>query len=1133
MFKKLLRLVIVSFSIVSLLQRSYSQNIALVFKHITIEDGLSNSNINCIIQDSEGLIWFGTEDGLNKFDGRNFTHFGKNYNTPNFSGNYIFEMIEDSDQNLWIAAAFGLTHYNRMSGKFYSYLPNTENSKGIKDQIIRCIIEDHEKKVWFGTKSGRLNIYDKTEDSIYVFKNTKGEVFNQDNIAITDLFEDNLGNIWVLYISGNTIDVINKERDSVFRINLSDENIENKQSIAQRRILQDKNQNYWIATMGNGLIKLERTGENTFSKKRFVHDPNNPNSLPGNSLLTLWADVDSGIWLGIENVGLSFYDPDKNSFTTYTSDLKNPGSLSHQSVWSIFQDNNKGLWVGTFSTGINYSNDAPKIFQLVQNNPLDNHSLSNNIVSSFFIDKSGNLWVGTSGGGLNMYDFETKEFHHYNTSNSKLSSDAIKAIYEDKKRNIWIATWGGGINVFNPKTNVFKAFTNQNSCFVGNNFSTITEDSQGVLWVGSYWGNDGICYYDEIENDFHCYTTKNSGLAHNTLYKILSGSDGNLWLATQEGLCKLNPITKEFTSYTHNPNDSTTLSHPNVHSIIESKDSLLWLVTACGLNSFDPKTEIFKAYYKSNTELPDNNLYGIEEDNLGNLWISSGKSHLVKFNPKTNKFINYNASDGIQNGDFIKNSSYKSPDGTIYFGGTNGYITLNPNTIKDNSIVPELFFTQLKIFNKVVVPGTVGSPLEYKDINYLDTLTLSYKHSVFTIEYSALNFTFPDKTKFAYKLEGFESEWNFVDNQHSASYTNLDPGTYVFRVKVPYYNGVVNEEGISLTVIITPPFYETLWFKLLVILFIIGNIIGFLYWRVSRIKKINKILEEKVRIRTDEINSQKDLLQKQSDKLLEANAILEERQEQILEQSEELIAQRDELAEVNTVKDRLFSIVAHDLKNPFNTLKGFTELLKRNFLKYDEEKRIMMINHIDSSSTKIYELLEQLLAWSRAQRGIIVFNPALSDIIELIQINLSLVKDQANLKQIKINLSSNKTNISAYFDSDLIHTVIRNLLSNAIKFTPTNGSVDIHVDAGTEKAVVTIRNSGSLINKENLNKLFNDNILYTTSGTQDEKGTGLGLSICKDFISKNNGEIWAESSIEQGTSFSFSLPVNKSGIYNK
>lgn len=1100
----------------------YSQANEPVFKHIKVEEGLSNTNITCIIQDSEGFIWFGTESGLNKYDGSNFIVYGENYGTPNFTGSYIFEIIEDSNHNLWIATASGLNYYNRKLGKFISYLPQTGNSNSIKDKTIRCVIEDHNGVAWFGTKSGRLEMYNKSRNSFSVYKNTKGVLFNPNHKEIADLMEDHLGKIWVLYTSENFIDVITKSRDSVFRIKLT---TQDTFPIKQRKIIQDRNHDYWIATLGNGLIKLEQKSKNSYSQKRFVHDPNNPKSLPGNEILTVREDIDSGIWLGIENIGLCLFEPKNTIFKLYKHDLANPFSISHPSVWSVFQDNKKGLWVGTFSTGINYFNGTPKTFKLEQNNLLDENSLSTNIVSSFFVDHSGFLWIGTTGGGLNKYDFKSKKYKCYNTSNSGISSNAIKAIHEDKKQNIWIATWGGGITVFNPKKNSFKTYNNQNSNLNGNNFSTFAIDKKGVMWAGSYWGNDGICYYDEEADDFHCYTTKNSGLLDNTIYKILPGSDGNLWIATHGGLNKFDPISKVFKSYKHNPNNSNTISHPNVHSIIESHDSLLWMVTAEGLNSFNPKTEVFKHYYKSNAKLPDNNLFGIEEDQLGNLWISLGRGVLVKFNPKTNKYINYNASDGLQSGDFIKNSSYKSADGTIYFGGTNGFNSLKPNKIKDNLFVPKLYFTKLKIFNKVIEPGTKNSPLEFSDINSLDTLVLSYEHSVFALEFSAINYTFPDNTKFAYKLEGFEKDWNYIDNQKSATYTNLEPGTYTFRLKAPYHNGVANEQGKSLTIIITPPYYKTWWFRVLIVLGLIGLIIGFVYIKVHGIKKTNKILEEKVRLRTEEINAQKDLLSLQSDKLLETNTILKDRQVQILEQSEELISQRDVLAEVNAVKDKLFSIIAHDLRGPFGTIRGFAELLKEDYHTLDEETRIMMINSIDSSSIKIFELLEQLLEWSRGQSGKISLTPKIQNIIAIIQKNIDIASDQANSKKITIKLLNKEQNINAFFDYHSINLITRNLLSNAIKFTPLGGLIEINVVVSADKVIVSFKDTGVGIEKENLDKLFKDNNHFSTYGTQNESGTGLGLDICKDFVKENGGKIWVESMIGIGSTFSFSLPI--------
>jgi signal transduction histidine kinase/ligand-binding sensor domain-containing protein len=1109
----------------------YAKKKAPFFKHISVEDGLSNTNITCMLQDSEGFLWFGTEDGLNKFDGNSFTVYSGNVGTPSFSGNYIFDIIEDSDKDLWIATTYGLNIYKRKAGTFTSYLPAKNNADSISDEIIRSGIEDHNGILWFGTKSGKINIFNKKEKKFSIFNCSKGSPFNKDKSSIADLLEDDEGNIWVLYVVGNSIDIINNERDSTFSIDLATNDPADKTPIAQRSIIEDREHSFWVGTMGSGLLKITKS-DGKYAIERFHNDPQNPHSIAGNRILSLWKDTKSGIWLGIENTGLTYLNPTEKIFTNFTSEIINTGSIANNSVWSIFQDNENGLWVGTYSSGINYWNSASKKFNLVRSNPLNKNGLSNNIVTSFFDDSNGTFWVGTSVGGLNKYDQSKGTFSCFNTQNSTLKSNAIKAIFEDSKKNLWVGTYGGGIYLHNKKNNAFINFNSKNTNLIGDNFSTIAEDKNGVVWFGSYWGNGGLCRYNEKKNDFDCFTTKNSEISDNTIFKILPGRDGNLWLATQKGLCKFNPEKTEFTTYNHNPNDTNTVSHPNIHSIIEGRDSLLWVVTAHGLNSFYPKTGKFRRYLKNNSHLPDNFMFAIEKDEMGNLWISS-KTGLSKFNPKSGKVVDYTVADGLQGKEYLKASSYLSPKGILYFGGTNGYNYFDPKQIKDDTIVPRLFFTNLRIFNNIVHPGTINSPLENRNINYLDTIKLSYNQSVFTIEYTALNFTYPDKTKYAYVLEGFEKEWNYVGTQKSATYTNLDPGKYTFKVKLPFSNGVMNETGISMVIIITPPFYETWWFRLIALSAIIGSIIGIYYLRVNNIEKRNKELEEKVIERTQEIIRKNNLLRIQSDELLKTNSLLAGRQEQILEQSKELKAQkeslliqRDELTEANSVKDRLFSIIAHDLKNPFNTLNGFAELLHEKYNEFDEDERSMMIAQIYESSNLLYGLLEQLLTWSMAQRGKIVFRPKNENLIEIINKNIELATDQAKVKKISIKLLIERNEVIVNMDVDLVNTIIRNLVSNAIKFTPMEGTIIVQAIVEANRVVMSVKDSGIGISEENIDKLFADNIHFTSAGTTNEKGTGLGLAICKEFVKKHHGEIWVKSKLGKGSIFSFSLPLN-------
>jgi signal transduction histidine kinase/ligand-binding sensor domain-containing protein len=1102
----------------------YSQIQKPSFTHYTNEDGLSYNNVTCIYQDSEGFMWFGTEDGLNRFDGKIFTIYNRTSHPDIFTSNYIFEIIEDSHENLWICSGNGLICHNIRQNTFRLFKPDNSSITG---NSIRNIIEDHNGLLWIGTSSGQLNIYNPQTELFTVFNSKFGDKFNPKKTAIVDLIEDSKGRIWVAYDADQIVTNISKDRNQVRNIILDDLS---NQIMGQREIIVKDSSIMWVGTLGNGIYEIDARDFSNIKVKNIIPQSNNENSLAGNRILCFRRDGIKGIWVGLENTGLTYYDLKKGIFTNFSNDPTNSSSISNNSIWSLFLDNSGGLWAGSYSSGINYRNPFSKPFNHVYNNPLNTNSLNSNIISSFLKDSKGLLWIGTDGGGINLYDDKKEQFRFITTKNSQLSSDAILNIYEDSKNNIWIGTWAGGIVRLYPNRKTMKVYNASNSSLIGKNFSSAVEDQNGILWFGSYWGQGGICYYDEKKNDFISFTKGNSNIVDNTIYRMISGTDGYLWIATHNGISKFDPVKKVFTNYSHNPKDSTTISHPNVHTIIETKDSVIWAGTASGLNSFDRKTGQFKRYYASNSNIPDNYVFSLEEGEPGEIWVSCKKG-LYVLNTKNNEVINHSKSDGLQGKTFVKNSSYKSPEGTLYFGGTNGYNSFTPLEISRNTFCPPLVFTGLKIFDKEVVFGTKDTPLEKRGIEDLDTLYFTHHQNVFTLEYTCLNFSYSDKTNYAYMLEGFDTEWKYVGDLNNATYQNLPAGSYLFKLKVPNENGFGNDEGISMHIIIIPPFYETWLFRISLAIFLSGLIIMIFYMRVRNLSKRNKELEIRVKERTMEIKNKNEILEEQSIELMHKNGLLEARNYQIMEQSEELsaqkeelIIQRDELTSVNADKDRLFSIIGHDLRNPFANLIGFVEILNDKSEVYSEVEKKEMIKMIYDSSFQIFELLQQILDWSVGQSGKISFNPTLENLNLLIHKNISLCSTQAKNKNINIVFNAKADAKNLILDANLVNTIIRNFINNAIKFTPPEGTIKVWIENNTNETIVAVRDSGIGMPKEIVDKILNKGSYYSSRGTNNEIGTGLGLKICKDFALKHGGEIGIESKVGEGTTMTLILP---------
>jgi signal transduction histidine kinase len=606
-------------------------------------------------------------------------------------------------------------------------------------------------------------------------------------------------------------------------------------------------------------------------------------------------------------------------------------------------------------------------------------------------------------------------------------------------------------------------------------------------------------------------------------------------VGTKIGLYLYNRIEDNFIGYFHEYNNPNSLSHNLVSCVNEDLEGNLWIGTTDGLNKYDEKNQRF-IRFNENAGLPNNVITNLLFDDKGSLWITTNKG-LTRLDSErfmlrnseedtiNNRIIrNYGMADDLQNTDFRQNASYKDSDGQIYLGGINGFNVFHPDSIMDNKNIPNVIITEFKLFNKTVTFNSENSPLT-KPIELTQRIILNHKQSVFTFGFVALNYNATLKNQYAYKLQGYDKDWNYIGNKHEVTYTSLPAGNYIFRVIASNNDGLWNTQGVTLQLRIIPPFWERWWFRGAIMLWVLFLIYIYYSHRLLKEKKTNKLLENKVAQRTEQLSEKNNLLMIQTKHLNEANSILKVRQQLIEEQSEELKSQRDELKEVNEVKDMLFSVVAHDLKNPFSTVLGLSDLLKLKYNDYSDKQRMEIISSVYNSLKVINDLIISLLEWSRSQMGNLNPQFDIHNLSELLLKNIQLANVNAQVKNIKIINGVHENEFLVKMDVDLINAVIRNLISNAIKFTPIDGIISISCVRNTDKVIVKIRDNGVGITKDILPKLFLKSNFETTYGTNNEKGSGLGLKICQDFVKLHNGEIWVESEEGKGSEFCFSLPV--------
>lgn len=1101
--------------------RLTGQQRQLQFDQITIDDGLSSSSITCIYQDHKGYLWIGTFDGLNRYDGHNFEVFKNNpADRTSISHNLISSIREDRDHNLLIGTSNGLSLYDWGKDHFFNYMLEESSPLYGLSCIVRNIVLDSLDNLWLSTNIG-LIYYDRQHGTCVHYTHNSGNDASISSNEIECTYIENTDNIWVTTRSGlNLFHPSTGNFEHIVSYSNQKHDISDTYFLG---IISDKEGTLWFGSY-EGLFCLEKDGNfvqlDELSLIRYSYDPADPFSLSDNRVLSMYVDKQGSLWIGTENGGLNLFDKVNKKFYRYRFDPYNPKCLKNESVKAINQDKTGNLWIGTFAGGLHLATVNSGAFLLYTNLPGAPESLSHNVVTGFLEDNRGNIWIGTDGGGLNLFNRKTGKFQSLTDKNSNLNSNAILSMIEDSKNRIWLGTWAGGLNLFNCETRTFRTFTTKNSDIPENDIFAVAEGNHNDLWLGGM--QSGLTHFEIEKNKFTNYSPANSNISNPMVSVIRKDNKGNLYVGTPYGLNVLNYGTDSFITYLPG---SSGLNQTSILDILVQNDTTIWIGTQ-GLYLFNPEKGTFIQAFEDN-EMENSTIKGLALDNKGILWITTNRG-ICRYDYVKGKYKIFTKSDGLQSNEFNYRSIFKLNDGSLLAGGTKGFNLIFPDKVTENRHIPNIVLTDFQIFNEDVPVGIDGSPLT-RHISETSEIVLSYSQSVLTFSFSAMDFTMPEKNQYAYKMEGFDDRWHEVGNKREATYTNLDPGVYTFRAKGSNNDGIWNNTGISLKIIIRPPWWKTKLFRTSTLILLIGLIISFYYYRVTQLKNQKARLERMVNERTREIAEKNEVLHKQTNELNEINAILEERQQRIEEQTEELKSQAEELSStnkrlitLNATKDKFFSIIAHDLKNPFTSIMGFCEILLIRYQKYDDTKRLHLIKIINQSAEHVFKLLENLLQWSRSQTGNIKYQPEEFQIIELVNNNVVLIENMMKEKQLRMDVVVNE-HCKVYADKNMINTIIRNLLTNAVKFTETGG-IHITLEEDTKLYKLKIKDTGVGMNKEKAKTLFEIGGSKSTEGTRGESGTGLGLIICKDFIEKNGGEIGVESEEGKGSEFYFTLP---------
>jgi len=1030
---------------------------------------VNDGRIISVVEDLRGNIWIGsygreadhTIGGLTMYEAESgkFIKYENGYETANSFGiNGIISLLVDNSGALWIGRSCdGVERFvwdSSAAGYRFDKFKYASNHPGdLLNYAILEIVED-EGSIWFGTYGGGLLRYEKRKNEIKQYRIHPQE-FHKSNI-ITILSLDHEGKLW-LGTSGGlaTFDRIN---DTIIQYCNDPDNPFSITAGPINSIVHDSKESSWILTNGNWYSKgINRFDPVTGKFFLYQHNPQDPASLSTNLINTLFVDDTGILWVGTFDRGIDKFDPKKRKFNLYQCRTDSPMGMPEGRIQVIFEDHRGVFWIGTHDYGLfRFDRKSGEISKYLFN-PDNPGSINNNTILSICEGPPGILWMGGLG-GLKKLDMETMEFRHFihdpDDPNS-ISADHIMSIYRDNSGILWIGTLEDGLNLFDPETEKFEVYSKNSDNQEGFNANTIFivyEDSNGTIWLGS----------------------------NNGLIKYIPGKNGD---------------SDKFLHYKHDDNNLNSISSNGVRTLVDDNSGNLWIGTdGGGLNKFNLENESFTVYTMEDG-LPNNTIWGILIDEKGNLWISTDNGGLSRFNPVTEKFSNYDQSDGLQGSQFNFNAYYKSRSGEMFFAGDKGINYFYPDSVKNNPYVPPIVITDLKLYNKSV-PINENSPLK-KSITELGEIELKYNENFISFEFAALNFTNSHKNRYKYKMTGLDPDTVYSGTRRFADYTDMKPGDYTFWVTGSNNDGIWNEKGVSLHIVIHPPWWRSRLAYSLYIVFVILMVSGFIRWRTWSLRKDKEELEKQVRERTREI---------------------EEKDFHILE--------------MDRMKSRFFTNISHEFRTPLTLILSPLEKIMAD--KNSKDKDYNELGVIRRNGLRLLDLVNQLLDLSKLDSGKLKLELMEADIIKILRLSFSSFISLADKKRIQYDFQLPVDEIFTYFDKGKLETIMNNLLSNAFKYTPEDGEIkcEVHIkETGKEgeKDVIeiSVRDSGPGIDKNKLDLIFNRFYQADEEHHIEGGGTGIGLSLTKELVQLIHGEIKVISNPGKGSCFIVTIPLGK------
>lgn len=1064
---------------------SFSQQPNLEFRTPEALEEIINSKTTSVIQDSAGFLWIGTNDGLFRFDGQSvYSYYYSPSDSTTVPSNKINKLFTDKKNNIWICTSGGLCMYNPEYDNFNTILSDFD-LKGVPGSDIYVINEDNSGNIWIAF-----------EKSIFEFDATQNQfvkILELDRGKINNFIFDNQNNIWIAASSDGGLFFFERQNNQLttFRTDSKRNQTISGNEIIDVVLISDK---LWIAGYGTGIdcFNLKSKTFKNYKSPYFFE----------NFQLNFYVGRKNKLWVCTLG-SLKLYDPVSDDFFNYYHDANNPESLG-KGLTGFYEDRQQNYWTIHSSGEIKYSKTDDKIYHF--NTRTDGFwSTSEKSITAISNDKDGNLWIGNFYNGIDIFYWQEHRIDRYINNNKdpkSLGNGTIFSIFRDSKNQMWIGSNLGGLQKFNPATKNFETYLNHPGdtlSLAGNDIRSITEDQDGNIWVAIH--GKGVDCFDQKKKTFKHFNSKNNRLSNDYTFQVLSDTKGHIWVASSYGLNKLASGETIFQNFISSKTDSGTVSNNIIHAIYQDQNQTIWIGTPSGLDKYNEEDNSFDRYAKF---LKNKNVSSILSDQKNNIWISTS-SGIAVFDPLTKKVSNFNQNDGLLSKEYFPLSGYTGNHQELFFGGSEGIDVFNPDSIKINVDPPKVMFVNFKLFNTRITYQTHPEIIK-KSIGYANRIDLDYLSNSITLFYNAITLTRSEKISYAYKLEGFDKEWHYVGSKKEANYNNLKPGNYTFRVKARYDNGDWNEDGTSIQINIIPAWWMTNWFKIIVSIFLLISPFVYVRLRTRQLRNQRKKLELLVSERTNEISRKNKLLKAQTESLEQKN---------------------NQLHDLNSTKDKLFSIISHDLRSPFSAMLGFQDMLVNHYDEFEESERQNMLGHLHTTTNQVYWLVENLLNWARIQSHTIQFIPAEFKLKEIVSEKMALFKNAASLKKITFN-ELIPEELTAFADINMIRTILHNLISNAVKFTGSEGEILIAAHRENQMIKISVKDTGTGMTSGQIESLFNLENTKSQQGTNGEMGSGLGLVLCKEFVEKNNGSISVESIPGQGSTFSFTIPAYKS-----